>query len=120
MHLLLGGHGNVDDNVLDLPAGSYRAATLRTFDANTRRWAIWWFDGRQPHAVDRPLVGGFDDGSGLFYAEDQFEGRAIRVRFRWLETRSGAPLWEQAYSADGGLRWEVNWTMRFRRSAGHD
>ena len=30
---LLGGRGNIDDNVLELPSGTYRAATLRSYDA---------------------------------------------------------------------------------------
>jgi len=38
---ILGGHGNVDDNLIELPDGAYRAATLRAFDAATRRWTIW-------------------------------------------------------------------------------
>ncbi|TIQ00407.1 MAG: DUF1579 domain-containing protein, partial [Mesorhizobium sp.] len=39
---ILGGLGNVDDNVIELPGGAYRAATLRTFDPATRQWSIWW------------------------------------------------------------------------------
>jgi hypothetical protein len=32
---LLGGAGNVDDNLLELPAGSYRAVSLRAFDSSS-------------------------------------------------------------------------------------
>lgn len=34
---ILGGLGHVDDNVIELPGGAYRAATLRTFDPATRQ-----------------------------------------------------------------------------------
>ena len=30
---ILGGAGNMDENVLDFPGGAYRAVTLRTYDA---------------------------------------------------------------------------------------
>lgn len=112
---LLGGKGNVDDNVLNLPGGTYRAASLRVFDAHTRRWAIWWLDDRNPHVLDTPVIGGFERGVGTFYADDVIDGRPTRIRFRWADTRSAAPRWEQAFSPDAGHTWEVNWTMTFTR-----
>ena len=110
---ILGGHGNVDDNLIELPGGAYRAATLRAFDAATRRWTIWWLDARKPNALDPPLVGGFEDGVGIFYGEDQWQSRPIRVRFLWTRTAAGTPRWEQAFSPDGGKSWEINWVMEF-------
>jgi hypothetical protein len=113
---LLGGLGNIDDNLLQLPGGSYRAASLRSFDPATRQWAIWWLDGRNPHQLDVPVVGGFDNGVGSFYAHDSHNGQPIVVRFSWLDTGTASPRWEQAFSVDGGASWEVNWTMVFVRS----
>ena len=115
--LILGGQGIVDDNVLNLPAGSYRAASLRCFDPQSQRWAIWWLDARNPHSLDVPVVGGFEGGIGSFYADDTFNGRPIRVRFRWTDTDTASPQWEQAFSPDAGQTWEVNWTMSFVRAA---
>ena len=114
---MLGGLGNVDDNVLHLPAGEYRAATFRSFDVQHKRWAIWWLDGRDPHRLDAPMVGSFSQGVGSFYADDTFNGRPIRVRFRWVDTLSPSPRWEQAFSPDDGKTWEINWTMCFVRRA---
>lgn len=82
---VLGGQGNVDDNLLHLPGGSYRATTLRSHRPQTGRWSIWWLDGRQPHRLDVPVVGHFDQGVGTFFAEDALDGRPIRVRFRQLD-----------------------------------
>lgn len=112
---LLGGQGNVDDNVLELPAGTYRAATLRAYDPQSRQWAIWWLDSRMPHAVDTPMRGGFDQGTGLFYARETLDGRPTVVRFLWTQPEPGCPRWEQAFSPDDGRSWETNWTMDFRR-----
>lgn len=117
MQTLLGGQGNVDDNVLNLPAGTYHAVGLRSFDPRTRRWAIWWLDARTPLSIESPVVGGFEDGVGTFYADDTFKGRPIRVRFRWSETRTPSPRWEQAFSPDTGKTWETNWMMSFVRVA---
>jgi hypothetical protein len=115
MQPILGGQGNVDDNVLNLPSGEYRAASIRAFDANARRWSIWWLDGRHPQRLDVPVVGGFENDVGTFYADDTLAGRAVRVRFRWTDTRTESPRWDQAFSADAGTSWEINWTMTFLR-----
>lgn len=113
---ILGGNGNFDDNFLDLPDGSYRAVTFRTYDMEKRRWSIWWLDGRYPESLDVPVVGGFENGVGMFYADDQFEGRAIRVRFCWTLPKKDMPRWEQAFSEDAGKSWETNWIMSFTRA----
>jgi hypothetical protein len=113
---ILGGFGNLEDNTLDLPDGAYRAAALRSFDPATERWSIWWLDGRCPDHIDTPVVGRFADGTGLFHADDMFDGRPIRVRFTWSGLDPGTPRWEQAFSVDGGLTWETNWTMDFFRT----
>lgn len=113
---LLGGHGNVDDNLIELPGASYRAATLRSWDPVRGLWSIWWLDGRQPGALDVPMVGAFEAGVGRFFADDTFEGRPIRVRFLWLHSDTPSPRWEQAFSVDGGRSWETNWEMDFSRA----
>ncbi|TIM60522.1 MAG: DUF1579 domain-containing protein, partial [Mesorhizobium sp.] len=88
--------GNVDDNVIELPGGAYRAATLRTFDPATRQWSIWWIDGRNPATIDIPMRGAFQAGVGAFLCEDVFDGRDIRVRFLWSRITEKWARWEQA------------------------
>ncbi|WP_419904998.1 DUF1579 domain-containing protein [Kiloniella sp.] len=107
--------GNMDDNVLNLPGDPYRAISLRTYNPNSDKWAIWWLDSRTPHSLDVPVLGQFENGIGLFYAEDTLDGKAIKVRFRWTGTDTPTPQWEQAFSPDDGATWEVNWTMDFSR-----
>lgn len=115
LRTLMEGLANVDDGLIELPAGSYRAVTLRSFDPASRRWAIWWLDGRHPHQIDAPMVGSFDGGVGTFYADDLFNGRPIRVRFLWSHITPESCQWEQAFSVDEGRTWEVNWVMDFSR-----
>lgn len=112
---ILGGWGNVEDNLLHLPSGPYRATAFRSFDAATGLWAIWWLDGRAPHTLDTPVRGGFQNGVGQFYADDVLEDKPIRVRFTWRIGDDGHPRWEQAFSPDDGKTWETNWRMQFIR-----
>jgi hypothetical protein len=111
---ILGGLGNFDEIDINLPAGPYLGATLRLFDPSTGLWSILWMDSR--HAgLDPPMTGRFEAGRGLFYGDDTFEGRPIKVRFIWSVESPAACRWEQAFSADDGQSWETNWTMRFTR-----
>jgi hypothetical protein len=114
---ILDGAGNIDDNVLELPDGTYRAISLRTFDPESKRWSIWWLDGRYPSRLDPPVVGSFSDGVGTFLAPDTFNGEPILVRFVWSEMTSATCRWEQAFSPDEGKTWEVNWVMESTRIA---
>lgn len=113
---ILGGLGNLEDNCIALPEGTYRAVALRAFDPATARWSIWWLDGRFPDRLDVPVVGGFENGVGSFLADDTFDGRPIRVRFQWFVQGRDAARWEQSFSDDGGRHWETNWTMDWSRA----
>jgi len=83
----------------------------------TRKWAIWWLDGRNPHSLDVPMLGSFVDGVGTFLADDTFENKPIKVRFLWSRITPSSCRWEQAFSEDGGKRGETNWIMDFARAA---
>ncbi|MDB5706696.1 MAG: hypothetical protein JWN66_3812 [Sphingomonas bacterium] len=112
---LLGGQGNVDDNLLHTPQGAYRGVGVRAFDPVAGAWSIWWLDSRDPGRMDVPVRGGFRDGVGTFVADDLFEDRPIRMRFTWSKITPTTAHWEQAFSPDGGASWEVNWRMDFAR-----
>jgi hypothetical protein len=111
----LGGKGNMDDNVLELPSGTYCAVGIRALDAKAGQWLIWWLDSRNP-TIDPPMRGGFKDGIGTFLADETFNDRPIKVRFRWSQITATSARWEQAFSPDGGASWETNWIMDFTRA----
>lgn len=113
---VLGGFGNIEDNLLRLPEGEYRAIAVRSFNPQTGQWFIWWLDGRFPGRIDVPVAGRFENGIGTFYADDTLNGAPIRIRFIWSTRNPKNPRWEQAFSADGGVTWETNWTMEFSRA----
>jgi hypothetical protein len=116
MRPMLDGQANVDDNVLELPSGTYRALTIRAYDPQKQTWSIWWLDSRQPHDLGVPVVGAFEDGTGTFFADDVLNGQAIRVRFLWSDITAAGARWQQAFSKDGGATWETNWIMAFERA----
>jgi hypothetical protein len=113
---LMGGYANVDDDVFEVPGGTYRGVAPRSFDAKTGKWSIWWLDSRTPTApLDPPVRGSFHNGVGTFYADDTFNGKPIRIRFIWSEITSTSCHWEQAFSPDGGKTWETNWIQDLKR-----
>ena len=76
---LMDGLSNVDDNVLELPGGTYRGVGVRAFNPATRQWSIWWIDARRA-VMDPPVRGGFKDGVGVFLGDDTTRaGRSSRA-----------------------------------------
>ena len=113
---LMDGWANVDDNLLNMPGGAYRGVGLRSYDPVSGRWAIWWLDGRSPFGdLDPPVKGNFQNGVGTFETNTTLRGKTIRMRFTWSHITPNSAVWEQAFSADGGKNWEMNWHMDFTR-----
>lgn len=112
---ILGGFGNLEDNHLHFPESSVRAVAIRSYNQVLKHWSIWWLDGRHPDNLDVPVVGRFENGFGVFYADDTYQEESIKVRFKWNSLNPEQPRWEQAFSKDDGKTWETNWTMIFSR-----
>jgi hypothetical protein len=54
-------------------------------------------------------VGSFRHGRGEFCNWETFNGKPILVRFVIYGITADSAHFEQAFSADGGKSWEVNW-----------
>lgn len=108
------GQGNVDHFRTDYGGTPFEGLTLRLFNPVTRLWSIYWADSNQV-TLDKPVLGSFQDGIGLFFTRDTFEGRPIIMQFKWDATDPAAPVWSQAFSDDDGASWEWNWYMHFSR-----
>jgi hypothetical protein len=116
---ILGGLGNTDENDIEMPGRRYTGMSLRLWDPTEDRWTILWLDSRRPGAIGPEVCGGFtqrpDGPFGIFYGDDESDGRAIRVRYIWSRITEEGARWEHAFSADGGSSWETNWYMDFTR-----
>jgi hypothetical protein len=62
-----------------------------------------------------PVVGEFNGNRGEFYDQEQYKGRAILVRYLWLNISPKSARMEQSFSADGGKTWETNWICELTR-----
>lgn len=120
--MLPAGIGNYDDFVAGSWRPGYVGLSLRLFSPQTGCWSIYWLDNQtggldQSGLLLNPVVGGFENGVGMFVGDDVLDGRPIRVRYTWRDIRPDSACWEQAMSDDAGQTWEMNWRMRFRRLA---
>mgnify|MGYP001162076549 CR=1 FL=1 len=110
-----GGNANVDEVDFESPLGRIEGLTLRLYDQKTREWSLYW-GTRARGLMPVPNVGAFDErGVGDFFSRELFEGRPIICRYRWCDVTPESCRWEQAFSADDGATWELNWTMQFTR-----
>jgi hypothetical protein len=109
----LAGMATVDE--LYMPTKGAAGLTLRTFDLDTHQWSIYWVTSKTGKLDPVPVVGGFEGSRGEFYADDNEDGRSIRVRYMWNELDHDHARWEQAYSYDNRT-WETNWIADFQRA----
>jgi hypothetical protein len=109
----LSGAATVDE--LYFPTKKTAGLTLRLFDPVKRQWSIYWVNSSIGKLDPIPVVGGFSGNRGEFYADDQENGRPIRVRYQWNKLDRDHARWEQAFSYDN-VTWETNWTAEFTRA----
>ena len=103
-----GGKANLVELVADGPGGRFEGLSLRLYDPGTGQWSLHFASSRDG-ALAPPTVGAFRDGRGEFYARETLGGRPILVRFVISDITPTSCRFEQAFSADGGRTWEVNW-----------
>lgn len=118
---LPGGIGNYDDFS---PIGwrpGFVGMSLRVLNPLTKLWSIFWLTNRDGGLdpttghLQAPVVGGFKGDQGTLLADDTLDGRAIKVRYEWTRLGPNHARWQQAFSADSGASWELNWVMEMRR-----
>ena len=97
------------------PAGHLEGVGLRLYDPAARQWNLNWTNS-SIGKLDAPMVGEFRNGRGEFYGPDMLNGRTILVRNGFYDIKPNSSRFEQAFSADGGKTWEINWIMTFDRA----
>lgn len=99
----------------EFPSRGIKGCSIRTLDLAMRRWTIHWTTSDTGYLF-APVHGGFSAGRGEFYGNDVCDDRPVLARYLWLDCGTAHPRWEQAFSTDGGVTWETNWTMEFDRA----
>jgi hypothetical protein len=102
------GRANLVELVADGPAGHFEGLSLRLYNPQSRQWSLN-FAGIKGGVMTTPTIGEFKNGRGEFYSQETLDGRAIFVRFVISDITPNSCRFEQAFSADGGKTWEVNW-----------
>jgi hypothetical protein len=102
-----GGRANLAVIDTQGPSGRLQFLSLRLYNPKTHQWSLN-FSTMGSGELGVPMVGAFKNGSGEFYNTDQWHGRPVLCRFIFSNL-TGPSSEEQAFSADGGKTWEVNW-----------
>ncbi|MGA7523575.1 MAG: hypothetical protein WBW84_14075 [Acidobacteriaceae bacterium] len=112
IHPIWNGRANLAEVEADGPGANPRAhlelLALRLYDPVAHQWNIH-FATSDTGILSVPAVGEFHDGQGTFYDSELFHGRNILVRFRIGPVSPTEVHSDQAFSADGGRTWEINW-----------
>ena len=105
---ILGNRANLVELSVEGPAGKIEGLSLRLYNPTTRQWSLNFASIRSGE-LSPPVVGGFRDGRGEFVGRDTWNGQPILVRFVISDISANSARFEQAFSADNGATWEVNW-----------
>lgn len=105
---VLDGRANLVELRVEGPAGRIHGTSLRLYNPQTRQWSLNYASIRSG-MLSRPVFGGFREGRGEFYGQEDLDGRAVLVRFVISDASADSARFEQAFSVDGGRTWETNW-----------
>lgn len=102
------GRANLVELDVSGPAGRIEGLSLRLYNPEARQWSLN-FSNSRGGTLSPPVIGEFADGRGEFYGQEMLNGRQIFVRFVISDITPDSCRFEQAFSADGGKTWEINW-----------
>jgi hypothetical protein len=92
----------------DGAAGHFEGLSLRLYNPTSHQWSLN-FANSSDGTLTQPTIGDFKNGCGEFYDQEDFNGRAVFVRFVNSDITANSCRFEQSFSADGGRTWEVSW-----------
>jgi hypothetical protein len=103
-----GGRANLVELAAEGPGGHFEGLSLRLYNPDTQKWSLN-FASSGDGTITPPTIGEFKNGRGEFYNHESLNGRPILVRFVIFDITPTSCKFEQAFSADEGKTWEVNW-----------
>jgi len=110
-------NGRANLGELEVSSGTkhIEAMTIRIYDPRSQMWKIY-FATAQAGVEATPTVGRFENGRGEFYDTEEYNGKAVKVRFVFSHITATSFEFVQSFSADGGKTWLPNWIATFKRS----
>jgi hypothetical protein len=110
---ILGGVGSVEE--LRIPSRNFSGMGLRLLDMTTLVWSDFWVNAKSGVLTTPGQTGSFENGAGIFGADDMDGDKPIKVRGIWDQITPTSCRWSQAVSYDGGRTWAENWVMLWTR-----
>jgi hypothetical protein len=97
---LLDSNANFEEFDVSSPDHKLRikAQTLRLYNPESHQWSIYLLDLDKGTLELPPLVGQFSGKRGEFYNQQTWEGRAVLVRYVWLNISPQSSRMEQSFS----------------------
>jgi hypothetical protein len=107
---ILGSNANFEEFEVDNAEKhlQIKAQTLRLYNSESHQWSIYLVDVDKGVLSLPPVVGQFTGKRGEFFDQEDYKGRAILVRYVWLDISPKSARMEQSFSPDGGKTWEPN------------
>ena len=110
------GRASIFELEVDGPTGHIEGVGLRLYNPESHQWNLNWTNSSSG-MLTQPMIGEFKDGRGEFFDQENFNGRSILARNGFYDITPTSARFEQAFSADGGKTWEVNWIMTFTKAS---
>jgi hypothetical protein len=110
------GRANLGELEIEDPATHARieGLSLRLYNPQTGEWSVYFANSKEG-ILGQAMIGGFKNGRGEFFDQEEFDGRAIFVRFVFSDIAPNSFRFVQSFSADGAKTWEPNWVATFTR-----
>lgn len=113
---ILNGNGTMDEMRSPHFGDGFVGFSVRICDPKSSEWTIYWADTETlGRGMTEQVVGKFANGTGEFHGTESFNGKYMKLRFRWNKEATDTAHWEQAYFDNSNGKWETNWTMLFTR-----
>lgn len=110
---ILGGIASIEE--LRIPARNFSGMGLRLLDSEKKLWSDFWVNAKSGVLLSPGVSGGFRNGVGTFISSEEVEGKTVLFRGMWDQITARSCRWQQASSKDGGLSWETDWIMDWRK-----
>jgi hypothetical protein len=104
-----GGRANLAEIETQGPSGHLQFLALRLYNPQSHQWNLLFANSNGGVLRTPALIGEFKDKLGVFYDQEPYNDRTILVRFTFRSLTADSSRDEEAFSADGGKTWEVNW-----------
>jgi hypothetical protein len=112
---ILKGIASIEE--LRIPARDFSGTGIRLLDVKNSLWHDYWVNGKSGVLTPPGQTGVFENGVGTFGAEDEENGKKIKIRGVWDRITPKSCRWFQGVSKDGGKTWDDNWIMDWTKVA---